>query len=75
METPNSIVHLAHVAVHDREYNVAISMCTTTRHIHIFKYNDLCCDYEVFEDYSAACDFIEKPLYTPPKLGWNGRPR
>jgi len=72
METPNSIIHLAHVAVHDREYNVAISLCTASRRIHVFKYNDHCCDYEQFDNQHEACEFLEKPLYRPPKLTWNG---
>ena len=72
METPNSIVHLAHVAVHNREYNVAISLCTTSRNIHVFKYNDTYCDYGIFDNQHEACEFLEKPLYIPPKLTWNG---
>lgn len=44
----NSMVPLAHVHVRDRDYSAYISLCSETHNIHIFKYNDTCCDYEVF---------------------------
>ena len=71
MESPNTIVHLAHVSVADRSYNVSISVCMATKHIHIFKYNDLCCEFEIFDNESEACAFLERPLSTlnQPRLG------
>ena len=62
MISPNTIVHLAHVHVAGSNYNIAISMCLTTRHIHIFKYNDMGCDYDIFDNQADACTFIEKPM-------------
>jgi hypothetical protein len=62
MISPNSIVHLAHVHVDGKNYNIAISMCLVTRHIHIFKYNDYGCDYDIFDNQADACTFIEKPM-------------
>ena len=60
--TPNSIVPIAHVTVRDRDYNVYISMCTVTNNMHIFKYNDMCCDYEIFSQEGDAATWLDKPL-------------
>ncbi len=57
-----NIVPLAHIHVKDTDYNVYISMCIDTRQMHIFKYNDTCCDYEVFGTEGEACQFIERPM-------------
>jgi len=62
MMTPNTIVHLAHVHVAGKDYNIAISMCMATRNLHIFKYNDVSCEYEIFDNQYDACKFIEKPI-------------
>jgi hypothetical protein len=62
MEQPNSIVHLAHVTVRDRDYNVAVSQNRITGCIHIFKYNDQCCDYCICNTADEAYQFLEKPL-------------
>ena len=56
------IVPLAHIHVTNTDFNVYISMCTTTRHMHIFKYNEVCCQYEIFDAEGEACRFIEEPL-------------
>ena len=60
--TPNSMVALAHVHVSERDYNVYISMCTVTHNMHIFKYNEVCCDYEIFSREDDACTWLENPL-------------
>ena len=57
-----SIVPLAHVRVAGSDFNVYISVCTTTRHMHVFKYNDHCCEYEIFDQEGQACEFIERPM-------------
>lgn len=62
MISPNTIVHLAHVHVAGSDYNIALSMCVTTRHIHVFKYNDQSCEYEIFDNQMDACLYIERPL-------------
>jgi hypothetical protein len=61
----NSIIPLVHIHVSDTGYNVYISMCTVTRNMHIFKYNDQCCAYEIFHEQGAASRWLELPL-TPP---------
>ena len=68
MESPNSIVHIAHVHVADRDYNVAVSQNTATLNLHIFKYNDHTCDYLITDSQAAAQEFISRPLWTPPRL-------
>ena len=60
--TPNAMIPLAHVHVKDREFSVYISMCVTTRNMHMFKYNDHSCDYEVFSTEGEAAHWLEKPL-------------
>ena len=57
-----TIVPLAHVAVTGSDYNIYLSVCTTTRHMHVFKYNDTGCQYEIFDNALAANQFIEQPL-------------
>ncbi len=57
-----TIVPLAHVAVTGSDYNVYISVCTTTHQMHIFKYNEVCCEYEIFDQEGEACRFIERPM-------------
>jgi hypothetical protein len=58
----NTMISLAHVYVRDRDYNVFLSMCTVTRNLHVFKYNDHRCAYEVFSDYNACCQYLEEPF-------------
>ncbi len=65
--TANSMITLAHIQVKDRNYAVYISLCTVTRQMHIFKYNDSWCDYEVFAEEGAACQWLEQPLTAPPR--------
>lgn len=57
-----TMIPMAHVSVRDRDYNVYISLCLNTRRLHIFKYNDVSCQYDVFDDQADACLFIEEPL-------------
>ena len=65
--TANSMIPIAHIHVNDRDYNIYISMCTITRHMHMFKYNDRWCDYEVFATEGDACSWLEQPLSAPPR--------
>jgi len=65
--TANSMVPLAHIEVRDSNYAVYISMCTVTQQMHIFKYNDRHCSYEVFCEEGEACRWLEIPLGPPPK--------
>jgi hypothetical protein len=53
---------LAHVEVTNYNYRVQVSICRETNSIHIFKYNDLHCDYDVFYTQESAQRFIEQPL-------------
>jgi hypothetical protein len=60
----NDMVNLAHVYVRDRDYNVFLSMCTTSKRLHAFKYCErtYTCEYSVFDDYDACCQYLEEPL-------------
>jgi hypothetical protein len=65
--TANSMIPLAHIQVAERDYNVYISLCTVTKQMHIFKYNQLYCAYEVFCEEGEACQWLELPLTAPPR--------
>ena len=54
----NNMVTLAHVKVSDRDYYIHVSYCILSQHVHIFKYDDLACDYGVFVSQEDACRFI-----------------
>jgi len=60
-------IPVAHVHVAERDYSVYISVCLASRQLHIFKYNQSYCDYEVFDSEGSACTWLEKPLSAPPK--------
>jgi hypothetical protein len=62
MRIQDTIQPLAHIHVAETDYNVYISICLATRHMHIFKYNDTACEYEIFDGQEDACQFISKPL-------------
>ena len=62
----NNMITLAHVHVDGATYNIHISMCMTTRNIHIFKYNDRRCDYGIFDCQEDACEFINQKLPEKP---------
>jgi hypothetical protein len=58
----HNIYKLAHIRAENSDIHIYISMCMTTRNIHIFKYNKEFCAYDVFQDQEAACDFINRPI-------------
>lgn len=58
----NAMVPIAHVRVGDRDYNCYISICSTTNNIHVFKYNDYKCEYEVFPNQYQAQIWINRNL-------------
>lgn len=64
MITPNTMVPIAHVHVKDRDYCVYISMCTVTRHMHVFKYSEeySCCQYEIFDNEHDVCHWLSQHL-------------
>lgn len=57
-----TMVQIAHVQVKDKNFNAVISMCPDSMNLHIFKYNDYGCDYEVFQDKWAATLYLEQQL-------------
>lgn len=60
--TANNMLQLAHVHVANSDYNIVITLCVTSERLHIFKYNDQRCEYEVFESQSGAIEFVNRPL-------------
>jgi hypothetical protein len=61
-ESVNGMINIAHVNVKGMGFNAHVSMCLITRNIHVFKYNDLCCDYEVFDSQHLASQYLQEPL-------------
>lgn len=61
-ESVNGMINIAHVYVKDMGFTAHVSMCLITRQIHIFKYNELACEYDVFDSQFLAGQFLEKPL-------------
>lgn len=62
-ESVNGMISIAHVQLRDRGFNAYVSMCVITRNIHVFKYNQLCCDYDVFDSQHLASQFLQEPLH------------
>ena len=56
------MVQIAHVHLVDRDYNAYISLCPTTNNIHVFKYNDCICEYDVFPTKMEAQIWINQNL-------------
>lgn len=60
--TANNMIQLAHVHVANSDYNIIITLCITSQRIHIFKYNDRRCDYDIFDNQADAVRFVNKSL-------------
>jgi len=58
----NPYITVAHIQVKDRDYCVHISMNTVTQQMHVFKYNDTQCEYEIFSEQGGVCLFLDRPL-------------
>ena len=43
-------------------HKVYVSHNDDTNQLHLFKYNDHCCDYLITDDQDAASDFIGTPM-------------
>jgi len=56
------MLQLAHAHVANSDYNIVITLCVTSQRLHIFKYNDRRCSYEVFDNQADAIEFINKSL-------------
>ena len=64
MENINPMVSIAHVYVRDRDYSVSVTMNMSNRRLHVFKYSEdkSLCAYEIFDNYSEACAYLEHVL-------------
>jgi hypothetical protein len=62
------MITIAHIQVKDRDYCVHISMNTETHCMHVFKYNGIACDYDVFENQWEVTEFLDRPLGSKPRL-------
>ena len=60
----NPYITVAHIAVKDRDYNVHISLNTVTHQMHVFKYNDTRCLYEILDNQTAVQEFLDLPLHS-----------
>lgn len=61
---------IAHIRVHGTEHCVFISFCSVSRNLHIFKYDEHSCEYEVFPNVDdrfsliRSTEWIKIPLKT-----------
>ena len=55
---------ITHIHVHDRGFNVYISICYTTMQLHAYKYNDTSIEWEYFTSMPEFTSWIQKPLDT-----------
>lgn len=64
MENVNPMISIAHVYVRDRDYSVSVTMNMSNRRLHVFKYSEdkSQCAYEIFDNYSEACRYLEQVL-------------
>jgi hypothetical protein len=62
MSNYNPYITVAHIQVKDRDYCVHVSMNTETHCMHIFKYNDDCCSYDIFDNQQDATLFLDREL-------------
>lgn len=60
----NPYVTVAHITVRDRDYNVHISINTVTHQMHVFKYSDTECCYEILDNQVAVQEFLDRPLHS-----------
>jgi len=57
-----TIQPLAHVRVDNSHYNVYVSVCRETLQLHVFRYNEQGCDYDVCTDQEQAQVSIARPF-------------
>lgn len=57
----NTMIHIAHIHVKDRNYDVYVGMNTLSHNLHVFKYDEQrsICEYEVFTNHQDAEDYLE----------------
>lgn len=58
----NPYVTVAHITVRDRDYSVHISINTVTLQMHVFKYSETECCYEILDNQAAVSQFLDLPL-------------
>lgn len=59
----NPYITVAHIAVQDRDYSVHISLNTVTHRMHVFKYSETECQYEILDNQIAVQEFLDLPLH------------
>jgi hypothetical protein len=58
----NPYITVAHITVRDRDYNVHISLNTETHQMHVFKYSETECQYEILDNQISVQEFLDRPL-------------
>ena len=61
----DNIQPVIHIRVTDCDFNLYISYIVSTNHIHMFKYDTLRCEYEVFDNEHDAKEWVQKPIQSP----------
>ena len=62
MNNYNPYITVAHIQVKDRDYCVHVSMNMETHYMHIFKYNEQGCSYDIFDNQRDATLFLDREL-------------
>lgn len=60
----DNVQPIAHIHVDECDFNIYISYIVETGMIHMFKYNSIRCDYEVFDNQHDACCWVPVPIRT-----------
>lgn len=57
-----NIQPVIHIKVSDCDFNLYISYAIDTGNIHMFKYNDYLCEYEIFDNEYDAKQWVQIPI-------------
>jgi len=60
--TKNNMEPVAHIRVDGTEHCIYMSVCHTSIQLHIFKYDNFGCEYEIFSNFDEACIWIPLPV-------------
>lgn len=62
--TKNNMEYVAHIHVDGTDHCIYMSVCHTSATLHIFKYDQFGCEYELFphQDFGYAAAWIKEPV-------------
>jgi len=54
--------HITHIRVHDRDFNVYLSICHDTLRLHAWKYDENSIEWETFTDMNEFRNWVSSPV-------------